>query len=688
MYTKALKDLSRNDTEIAGGKAASLGEMLNANLPVPNGFVVTTSAFDQFLKETDLLQDIRSEFNDVDRDAIHTVEEASENIQQLILNQEIPKEMVKEFINSFDDLGTDFVAVRSSATSEDGKENAWAGQLDSYLNITKENLVEHIQSCWASLFTPRAIFYRFEKGLQDSDVSVAVVVQKMVNAEKSGIAFSVHPVTEDFNQLIIEAGFGLGEAIVSGQITPDSYVVSKKDESVIDVNVCVQKKALYRGIHENEWRELGDEGEKQVLEEDEVLALSKLVVAIESHYDCPQDVEWAYESGDFYITQSRPITTLQNINKPIKQIGEFVRYHFDDFKIIFEAKGLAPLFQDILAKGYLAEDLSEIFAAYKNGTLTAYWSHDVIDQVKVQGLKFYSEKNFAKQIVDTCDTTFKKIKDIKNALEKKDKIEKEDVDSIFEEYNEFFSQYRYLDTYVDGAFSYAYTNKVIEENMEVVMRNKNLIREFVNETFFSDKGLHSLLLLKLEEQFEVSVNDLNWYLIHEVQDLFEGCRLDDALIKKRKKAYIFHKGKTQDSFFYGDEADKLIKNFLETKNNVQSDILQGIVAHKRGVEIQGSVRIIHTDYADLKKLNSEMESMKEGEILVSETTAPELMPAIRKASAIITDMGGMLSHAAITARELDIPCVIDTQKASKVLSNGEQININLVSGLIQKSSRD
>ena len=170
------------------------------------------------------------------------------------------------------------MAVRSSATAEDSASAAWAGQLESYLNTTEETLLESVKKCWASLFTPRAIFYRFEKELHKQKISVAVVVQKMVESEVSGIAFSVHPVTENRNQLIIEAGLGLGEAIVSGQITPDSYVVEKEPRRIIDKNIEVQKRGLYRsGENGNEWREISKErGEKQVLSDEEILKLSNM----------------------------------------------------------------------------------------------------------------------------------------------------------------------------------------------------------------------------------------------------------------------------------------------------------------------------------------------------------------------------------------------------------------------------
>jgi pyruvate,water dikinase len=232
LFTREFQYLGKNDAATAGGKGASLGEMTQAGIPVPPGFVILADAFEQFLKETDLNVEIDSILHSVNHQEMHTVEHASERIQKLILEAKMPEDIAGEITQEFHKLGAEFVAVRSSATAEDSSSAAWAGQLDSFLNTTEETLLQNVQKCWASIFTPRAIFYRFEKGLHDQKISVSVVIQKMVASEKSGIAFSVHPVTEDRNQLIIEAGFGLGEAIVSGQITPDSYVVEKEKETI------------------------------------------------------------------------------------------------------------------------------------------------------------------------------------------------------------------------------------------------------------------------------------------------------------------------------------------------------------------------------------------------------------------------------------------------------------------------
>ena len=326
MFTKTLSELNKNDVAIAGGKGASLSEMTVAGIPVPPGFVLLAEAFERFLEGTDLNVEIDAILHTVNHREMHTVENASERAQALILGAEMPKDLASEIKKEFKKPGATHVAVRSSATAEDSASAAWAGQLDSFLNTTKKDLLKNVQRCWASLFTPRAIFYRHEKGLHKQKIGVAVVVQKMVESEVSGIAFSVHPVTEDRNQMIIEAGWGLGEAIVSGQITPDSYVVEKKPHRILDKNISEQNYSLIRtnkridggggksisACSGNMRVELSkEEGSRQKLSDAQILEISKLILKIETHYGFPCDIEWALAEGKFFILQSRPITTLK-----------------------------------------------------------------------------------------------------------------------------------------------------------------------------------------------------------------------------------------------------------------------------------------------------------------------------------------------------------------------------------------
>ena len=313
MYTKNFNKLTKKDASTAGGKGASLGEMTNVGIPVPPGFVVVVSAFEAFLKKAGLEEKIENIVQEVNPEEIESGEKASRKIRELIKDEEVPEDIQKEIREAYKTLGAESVAVRSSATAEDSSEASWAGELESYLHVRREDLIETIKTCWSSLFTPRAIFYRFEKGLEKTQVSVAVVVQKMVNSEVSGVCFTAHPVTKEKNKMVIEAGYGLGESIVGGMITPDKYEVFKhKGEFLIlEKEIQPQEIKIERGKQGAEKKEVSPrEQEKQKLEDEKIMELANISVRVEEHYGKPQDIEWALEEGRIYIVQSRPITTL------------------------------------------------------------------------------------------------------------------------------------------------------------------------------------------------------------------------------------------------------------------------------------------------------------------------------------------------------------------------------------------
>ncbi|MBU0597959.1 phosphoenolpyruvate synthase, partial [Patescibacteria group bacterium] len=225
---------------------------------------------------------------------------------------DFPADIGQLILKSFPKLGEKYVAVRSSATAEDSSIASWAGELESYLYVDKGNLLDMIKTCWSSLFTPRAIFYRFEKKLHRMKVSVAVVVQKMVNSEISGITFTAHPVTKDRNQMVIEAGWGQGESIVAGKITPDTYIYDKVIGSLIDINISSQKEMIVSksGSGTKTVKVPKIKASQQKLSGEQIMKLAVICEKIEKHYRVPQDIEWALEKNKLYITQTRPITTL------------------------------------------------------------------------------------------------------------------------------------------------------------------------------------------------------------------------------------------------------------------------------------------------------------------------------------------------------------------------------------------
>lgn len=305
---KDFQNLSKNDTSIAGGKGASLGEMTNAGIPVPTGFVILSSVFDYFINQNLLNDRIGEILNKIDISNTDLVDNASEIIQGLIMGSPLQKDYEYEILKKFRELNLKNVAVRSSATAEDSLDISWAGELESYLNITETSLLDSVKKCWASLFTSRAIIYSKEKGNFEKN-SVAVVVQEMINPEISGVCFTQNPVTKNKNQIVIEAGYGIGEAIVKGMITPDRYLI-KKDELIIeDVNIGFQKIVIRQSKEGTKKTKLENEKQyKQKLNGRQMIELSALCKKIEKIYKRPQDIEWTFENNKFNIVQSRPIT--------------------------------------------------------------------------------------------------------------------------------------------------------------------------------------------------------------------------------------------------------------------------------------------------------------------------------------------------------------------------------------------
>lgn len=331
MRIKFFDQISARDSKIAGGKGASLGEMSQAGIPVPPGFVVLADAFEDFISKYHLDVEIDAQLKKVNVKKVSTVEKVSKFLRGVISRYKVPKNIAKEILNAYESLANDkriktnkkrmpfYVAVRSSATAEDSKVASWAGELESYLGVDRKQVVETVKKCWSSLFTPRAIFYRIEKKLHGKVVSVAVAVQKMIESEVAGVVFTVHPVTRDKNQMVIEAGWGLGESVVSGQVTPDTYVVDKlkiknkklKTGAILDININEQRTKIIRvGAKTKTVKVPKNIAGKQCLSNEKVLELAKICQKIENHYGFPCDIEWALEKGKLYIVQSRPITTL------------------------------------------------------------------------------------------------------------------------------------------------------------------------------------------------------------------------------------------------------------------------------------------------------------------------------------------------------------------------------------------
>lgn len=323
-YTLFFKEALPEDYHLLGGKGASLASMSTANLPVPYGFCVTTHAYSAFLHSGNITDILIEKVNTIDCTDVAKLDVASEEIRNLILEKPLPAEVEEPIKKAYYEMCVMAgminelpVAVRSSATAEDLPDASFAGQQDTYLWVVGEaEVLENVRKCWASLYTSRAINYRKNQGIVESEVLMCVVIQKMVNARTAGVAMTLNPTNGDRSKIVIDASWGLGEAVVSGEVTPDNFMVDKimlqvlksdiqhkHIEHVPDrINRCVVTKEIE-----------GARATEPSLSETEVKEICRMAKIIEKHYKCPQDIEWAIdfdlpEGQNFTLLQSRPET--------------------------------------------------------------------------------------------------------------------------------------------------------------------------------------------------------------------------------------------------------------------------------------------------------------------------------------------------------------------------------------------
>lgn len=311
-YVLNFAEIDRHSLPIVGGKGANLGEMAKAGFPVPPGFCITTTAYRHFMDELDEMDDWLERLNRLKPEQLDEIRAWGQKIRDRMLSLTLSNPIKASIIGAWAQLGKDHAyAVRSSATAEDLPTASFAGQQETCLNVRgEEELLEAVKKCWASLFTDRAIVYRIKNGFDHKSVFLSVVVQQMIFPEVSGILFTADPVTGHRRTVSIDAGFGLGEALVSGIVTADLYKV--RDNEIIRKQIAKKEKGVFPvGKGGTEVRELPPElRQKQALPDRKILELVELGRRIENHYRSEQDIEWCLQGDDFYILQSRPITSL------------------------------------------------------------------------------------------------------------------------------------------------------------------------------------------------------------------------------------------------------------------------------------------------------------------------------------------------------------------------------------------
>ncbi len=357
-YVEDIAKLGMADAEEAGGKGANMGEMVAAGLPVPPGFVVLRDSYLESMR----VGGVADELNAAHREAMRAALDPSRFDQMcaamkaLVLKAGMAEEVRDRILAAYRAMGPDcFVAVRSSATGEDGADASFAGMNETFTNVRGEaDLIEAVQNCWASLFGPRVVSYRASRGFT-ADPAMAVVVQLMIASERSGVAFTADPTTDATDRVVIEGAFGQGEVVVSGSVEPDTYVVAKGSGEILSRRMGYKSFKIVRGDDGKDLRvDLDDaQAQTQVLSDDEMRAIAEIAVRSERHAGCPQDTEWAIADGKTYIVQTRPITTLHRVGKPAPETHEVLLQGLP--AVPGEASGVVRVLTDVADGGRLQD---------------------------------------------------------------------------------------------------------------------------------------------------------------------------------------------------------------------------------------------------------------------------------------------------------------------------------------------
>jgi phosphohistidine swiveling domain-containing protein len=655
---------------LVGGKASKLRFLKLNGFRVPDGIVVGVDCFRSFLEVHGLLAEIDkmlAEWRNVthgDRPRV------SERIRELIESRPMPQELADALASAVECLGADArFAVRSSGVAEDGSERSWAGQFDSYLDVSATDVASSVRKCWASAFSARAMDYHPESYRSTTDVRFAVIVQLMVRADVAGVAFSRHPTSGDVSKVYIEAVPGYGDELVSGATTPFAATLSKGDHVLLKRNVI-------------------SESYERLIAVPQLSEIAETVERIEAAVGVPVDVEWAIEAGTLNILQARPITG-RDVAMDLVAVEDQAVLDLNDYELTFKVTGLSFLFCDMLASGF--SYLEPLFIFY-HGDFRQYFPNQVMEKAAREGYQWLSSAGgFAPYRAEFERFHVEAQARVAGILARDAKeLTADDGRTVFESFADLMRRYSRMDIqFTNLTYHYADVDMNVAENLRQLSEFKDVARAWVNDMLIEPDSAYAAMVDKIARLCGQPNEIVEGYSVAEFLACMGGSNVDAAQVERaqeRASAYAIYFRRDERKYLQGGAARDLYAEITSREKAVQESALIGQVANKPVPFVKGPVRVINIDYADVARMEHQMAEMQNGEILVAEFTAPELMPACRKAAAIVTDLGGMLSHAAIVSREFGIPCLVGTRFASKILRNGDVVEIDLEAGLVNRSS--
>jgi phosphohistidine swiveling domain-containing protein len=668
---RRFEEIRKRELALAGGKGASLVRMTQAGLPVPPGYIVLSTAFDEFINRAGLRVQIRDLLESIRRGDGKAVRIAHK-IQNTIHCTPIPRDIRRDIHHHFQSLGSHHVAVRSSANVEDSATSAWAGQFETYLNTTRSTLLRNIKRCWAAAFSSHVILYWQAKRTQQKAVTMAVIVQSMVRSEVSGISFSTNFQEANNNEIVIEAAPGLGDKIVRGQVSPDRWVVNKRFHKLIPVSPAPH------GL-------MGDSA---------VRKLAKLVSRAEKLFCFPVDVEWAYARKKLFLLQARPISVQRQSVRPSPRWRPYASTLkvklpqptslSSDAAYFLNFKGShIPLFYaELLRK---AHDPFRVVLAHSRTLDNTYWEyiprHELRRARRAAARLFLSHHAF-KRYAQRLSSTFSKGERGLRRIAS-EPVTKLRVQAFLRWTDAIFRNYTKMDAfYTDLMYSEFGTSLRFKRTLNTYEKLKENYRAKLNALFFQKGAFAATIMEKIAVRHSVMRSEIWWYKPDELITLFSTGPISSDLIRRRQQAYLLTGSFQKPRTYFGGSALSRIRKLVQAP---QAEVVRGDVASiGNGRILIGRVRNVQVDFSRIDRAQLQLRRMRRNDILVISATGPEVLEAMYKASAIITDAGGLLSHAAITSRELGIPCIVNTRFGTTLLKTGDRVEIDPYQGTVKK----
>ena len=673
-FIHRLEDLDGSQVASAGGKGASLGELRRAGVRVPPAFVVGRAAFDAFMAAADPGRRVAARLADLASGRL-AVDAAVEAIRELLEPAPLPEQVAAAVRAGLSQLGAARVSVRSSALCEDSAGQAWAGQLETYLNVAPDDVPAQVKACWLSIFRPAPLSYAAAHGFGTESFGVAAVVQEMIPSEVSGIGFSVHPVTQEPDLQLIEACFGLGEAIVSGRISPDQYVVDPAPPRIVENTRSEQRKGLFLdpGAARPEWREIERaRGAAAKLSEPQILEYAALLERIEGHYGRPMDTEWALAGGVFHLLQARPITTLApEYREPIVDSAE-------PWQLLVR-RPMSLLEVSILAHWTDTEHAGDVLGLHVDRYLA-------IQDGAGMATSYLSQRAMEAGLAHILDLDRRDRPRLIALLERGEEVYRRGAERM-----QGAAGFRDLDAAVAylievGQFTVtvpAWTLLALDGGQVDDPRVRELAEGLRARSLYPRVAHDLVAPIARERTRELGFSRpdraaevTTWREIH-------AGSLDRELLEERLAAvergerFVFQfLGDAERVRFVG-ETGYLMMRLAGQRRLVAPDDPDQIAGQAAwpGVH-RGRARVVLASVPEGYRL-------EDGEVLVSIQSNPNLMPLLRHAGAIVTDDGGVACHAAIICRELKIPTLIGTGRATSTIRDGDLIEVDATSQVVR-----